>query len=210
MAPRISVDPISKGVSIDGKTGLILYQNGRQLYLPSDQVVSYLQRLPTSSITRIEILTSPPARYDAGSSGVILLYTKGLDREGFNGEASLSAGAGRFFKSNASLSASYRSTKLQASFLYAPSYRPTYFSWKSEQVLSAPGSSRTGFSRSDEFNKIDNTSQLLRTSVDWYVTKKVSVGAVFQMSPTNETVNPSSTIIYRIFTDSSGSVRGKR
>lgn len=202
LAPRISVDPISKGVSIDGKTGLILYQNGRQLYLPSDQVVSYLQRLPTSSITRIEILTSPPARYDAGSSGVILLYTKGLDREGFNGEASISVGVGRYFKSNASLSASYRSTKLQASLLYAPSYRPTYFSWKSDQVLSVPGSSLTGFSRSDEFNRIDNTSQLLRTTVDWYVTNKLSVGAVVQVSPTAETVNPSSTILYRLATDS--------
>lgn len=202
VAPRISVDPISKGISIDGKTGLILYQNGRQLYLPSDQVISYLQRLPTSSITRIEILTSPPARYDAGSSGVILLYTKGLDKEGFNGDASLSVGVGRFVKSNASLSLSYRSTKLQASFLYAPSYRPTYFSWRSEQILSKPGSSLTGFSRSDEFNKIDNFSQLLRTNVDWNVTKKVNVGAVFQVSPSTETVNPSSTILYRLAADS--------
>ena len=202
LAPRVSVDPVSRTVAIDGKTGVILYQNGRQLYLPSDQVVTYLQSLPVNSISRIEILTNPPARYDAGSSGIILLYTKGIDKEGFNGEVATAVGVGRYLKSNGSLSVSQRSAQLQASFLYAPSYRPTYYSWKSEQFLSNSNSSLTGFSRSDEFNRIDNTSHLLRTSVDWRLAKKLNVGAVVQVSPTAETVNPSSTIIYRLASDS--------
>ncbi|GAB4019403.1 hypothetical protein GCM10028808_57050 [Spirosoma migulaei] len=201
-APRVSVDPITKTVALDGKIGLILYQNGRQLYLPADQVVSYLQSLPANAISRIEILTNPPVQYDAGSSGVILLFTKGLDKGGFTGELSLSAGVGRYPKSNGSLSLSLQAANVQGTFLYAPSYRPTYFSWESAQKLTNSATEEMGYSRSHEFNKIDILSHLFRTSWDWKIARTTAIGAVVQASQTTESDNPTSSIEYQLATAS--------
>ncbi|WP_461130780.1 outer membrane beta-barrel protein [Spirosoma aerophilum] len=198
LAPRVTVDPITKSAGIDGKSGLIVYQNGRQLYKSADEVITYLQNLPASSISRIEILTNPPAQYDAGSSGVILIFTKGLDLNGFNGELSLTAGVGRYFKSNASLSLSLQTKKIQGSFLYAPNYRPTYFSWRSQQQLTDASQSEQGFSRSQEFNRIDYVNHLVRTSWNWNIAKSASIGTVIQASQTAETDNPTSSIQYQL------------
>jgi len=198
LAPRVTVDPITKSAGIDGKSGLIVYQNGRQLYKSADEVITYLQNLPSNSISRIEILTNPPAQYDAGSSGVILIFTKGLDLNGLNGELSLTAGVGRYFKSNASLSLSLQTKKIQGSFLYAPNYRPTYFSWRSEQQLTDVRQSEQGFSRSQEFNRIDYVNHLLRTSWNWNIAKSASIGTVIQASQTAEMDNPTSSIQYQL------------
>ena len=198
MAPRVTVDPITKSAGIDGKSGLIVYQNGRQLYKSADEVITYLQNLPSNSISRIEILTNPPAQYDAGSSGVILIFTKGLDLNGLNGELSLTAGVGRYFKSNASLSLSLQTKKIQGSFLYTPNYRPTYFSWRSEQQLTDVRQNEQGLSRSQEFNRIDYVSHLVRTSWNWNMAKSASIGTVIQASQTAETDNPTSSIQYQL------------
>jgi iron complex outermembrane receptor protein len=197
-APRLSVDPITKSVSIDGKSGVILYQNDSQVNLPSDQVIGYLQTLQASAISRIEVLTNPPARYDAGSSGIILIYTKGIRKDGVNGEASLSVGAGRYFKSNGSLNLALRSARLQGTILYTPGFRPTYYSWKSDQILTASTVSQAGFSHSDQFNQIDNLSHTLRTGWDLTLSKSLTLGTVLLGSQMSDTDNPTSTLNFRL------------
>lgn len=196
-APRVTIDAIAKSVAIDGKTGVILYQNGHQLYLPADQIVTYLQSLPTNIISRIEILTNPPAQYDAGSSGVVLLYTKGLNKEGFTGEIAATGGVGRYLKSNASVNLSLRTANVQGTFLYTPSYRPTYFSWSSTQYVAGVPLAPAGFAQSDEFNRIDNTSHLFRTSWDWKVAQRFTLGTVLQLTHRSEIDNPTSSITYQ-------------
>ncbi|WP_338877519.1 outer membrane beta-barrel family protein (plasmid) [Spirosoma sp. SC4-14] len=196
--PRLSVDAVTKSITIDGKTGLILYQNGRQLYLSSDQVATYLQSLPANIISRIEVLTSPSAQYDAGSSGVILLYTKGFNRQGITGELAVTAGAGRYGKGNASANLSFQSANVQGSFLYAPTYRPTYYSWRSDQVLPSLTTGPAGFAHSEEFNQIENTSHLIRTSWDWKAARRLTLGTVLQVTHTAETDNPTSSITYQL------------
>ena len=197
-APRVTIDAVAKTIGIDGKTGLILYQNGHQLYLPPDQITTYLQALPATVISRIEILTNPSAQYDAGSSGIILIYTKGINKEGFTGEISLSGGAGRYPKSNASTSLAFQTANAQGTFLYTPSYRPTYFSWRSDQYLATRPSQTAGVAHSDEFNRIDNTSHLIRTAWDWKVARRLTVGTVLQFTNTAETDNPISSITYQL------------
>ena len=198
VAPRVTIDPISKSISIDGKSGIILVENDRQQNLPPDQIIAYLQSLPVSVISRIEILTNPPASYDAGSSGVILLYTKGLRKEGFTGEASFSAGAGRYLKANASVNLSLRTARLQGNFMYAPGYKPTYYSWVSDQFLTSSRTPTTGYAHSNEFNIIDNRSQLIRTNWDWAIGKTLSVGTVIMGSQVIDISKPSSNLSYRM------------
>ncbi|WP_192579115.1 outer membrane beta-barrel protein [Fibrisoma limi] len=194
--PRITTNAVNKTISVDGKNGIILYQNGRQLYLTPDQIYTYLQSLPANAIARIEILTSPSAQYDAGSSAIILLFTKTLTTDGFAGEASLSTGFGRYEKANGSVNLSVRLKKVQGSLQYEPTYRPTYFSWNSEQRLGQTKFSQNERVNSREFNQVSFFSHLVRTNWEWFVTKSITVGSVLQASWISGQDRPSSTITY--------------
>lgn len=196
-APRLTIDPISKSITLDGKTGLILYVDGKQRYSTGSEIISYLQTLPATNVVKIEILTSPSAKYDAAGAGVILIQTKNLLREGLTGELSLTGGAGRYLKTNASLSLSLQTKKLQAILFFGPNYQPTYYSWQRQQVLYSQNRA-DGYSTGSQFNYVNRFSQLLRTSLDWTLSKKTVVGSVLQVSHNNETQNPEASLDYQL------------
>lgn len=196
-APRITADPIAKTLSIDGKSGVLLYLNGKQVNLPANEIVNYLQSLTANSVSKLEILTNPPARYDAGSAGIILITTKGIYREGLTGDLALTAGAGRYMKTNGSLSLSLQTKRVQGSFLVTPSYRPTYSGWNSHQLFTDV-TGYSGYSRSSQFTKEDNSSGLVRTAWDVSIGKKTRVGTVLQLNRINQTQQTDATIAYQI------------
>lgn len=196
-APRLTIDPISKSISLDGKTGLVLYVNGKQLYSTPSEIIAYLQTLPAANVVKIEILTSPPAKYDAAGAGVILIQTKNMIKEGLTGELSVTGGAGRYVKSNASLSLGLQTKKLQAALFFAPNYQPTYYSWQRQQTL-FNANRADGYSSGSQFNYVDRFGQLLRSSLDWTVSKNTVIGSVLQGSHNNETQNPVASLDYRL------------
>ena len=86
--PSILVDA-EGGISIRGKSPLILI-NGRNSNLGAN-----LDRIPASSIERIEIINNPGAKYDAdGEGGVVNIILKKNTRQGTNGAFALSGGYG--------------------------------------------------------------------------------------------------------------------
>jgi len=86
--PSILVDA-EGGVSIRGKSPLILI-NGRNSNLGAN-----LDRIPASSIERIEIINNPGAKFDAdGEGGVINIILKKNTKQGTNGAFALSGGYG--------------------------------------------------------------------------------------------------------------------
>ena len=193
-APRITTDAITKTIALDGKPGLQLFVNGKQVQQPP---IAYLQDLPANSVSKLEILTNPSAKYDAAGSGVILIQLRSIYREGLTGQIDLTAGIGRYVKGNSSVTLSLQTKKLQGSFLYAPTYGPTYYSWQSDQVLNR-ATSTGDFSRSNQYNYVDYFSHLVRTGWDWSIGKKTTLGTVLQLSRTKESQNPTSTLDYRL------------
>ena len=196
LAPRLSIDVINRKISIEDKPGVIVYQDNRQVYIPSDRIVPYLQSLPANSIARIEILTNPSARYDANTGGVILVFTKNFYQQGTSVELDAMGGFGRYPKANASIGVSLQKTKLSGKLLYNPSYRPTYFSWTTYQTLPATQNSALGYSAGNQFNKEDISSHLFRTNWDLKLTKQHTIGAVVLVNQISDTQNPTSSLEY--------------
>ncbi|WP_448634379.1 hypothetical protein [Pedobacter panaciterrae] len=65
-------------------------------YLSGADLENYLKSLPSSSLEQIEIMTNPPAKYDAaGNAGVINIKTKKGNLKGFNGGFNLSLNQGQ-------------------------------------------------------------------------------------------------------------------
>ena len=197
-APRLSIDVGRRSIAIDGKPGIQLYVNNHQINLPADQLVAYLQAIPANSVSRAEILTNPPSRYDAGMGGVILVYTKDFYSQGITADVSASAGAGWYPKGNLSVGLSFVRGKWSGKLLYAPTYRPTFYSWTSTQELAPETGATPGFSRSSQFRKVDNASQLFRTNWSVKVSRKTTLGTVFYLNQARESQYPVSTIDYRL------------
>jgi len=87
-APRI--DPTSESLKVIGKSSTIVYVNGRVLNLTGESLNTYLRTLQSDNIKRVEVITSPSAKYDAeGNKAVVnIVLNKGINA-GFDGSINL-------------------------------------------------------------------------------------------------------------------------
>lgn len=111
-SPGVSVDQNGL-ISLKGKSGVNIFIDDKPTYLSGPDLEAYLRSLPSSDLAQIELMTNPPARYDAaGNAGVINIKTKKSKIAGFNGSLNTSVSRGQFTRSNNSLNLNYRKNKI--------------------------------------------------------------------------------------------------
>jgi iron complex outermembrane recepter protein len=102
-SPGISVDN-DGNISLKGKQGVIVMMDGKPTYLSATDLANVLRNMPASSLDQIEIMTNPPAKYDAsGNSGIINIKTKKSRNEGFNGSFTTSGTLSIYKRGNSTL-----------------------------------------------------------------------------------------------------------
>jgi outer membrane receptor protein involved in Fe transport len=102
--PSISVDA-DGNISLRGKGNVNILIDGKPATLLGGDVASALQSLPASSISNVEVITNPSAKYDAqGTTGIINIITKKDGRLGMNGTATVGAGTNDKYNGNLGLS----------------------------------------------------------------------------------------------------------
>ncbi len=111
-SPGVSIDQ-NGTISLKGKQGVTIFIDDKPTYLSGSDLQNYLQSLPSSSLEQIELMTNPPARYDAGgNAGVINIKTKKGKQKGFNGGLNLGLTQGKLTSANQSFNFNYRSSKV--------------------------------------------------------------------------------------------------
>ena len=111
-SPGVSVDQNSGSISLRGKNGVVIFIDDKPTYLSGSDLANYLRSLPSATLEKIEIMTNPPARYDAaGNAGVINIRTKKNRARGFQGSLSLGYNQGRLPRSTNNLNLNYREGK---------------------------------------------------------------------------------------------------
>ena len=84
-SPTVNVD-MDENISLNGKQGVLVLLDGKTTYLNAKDLATLLKSIPASSIDQIEIMNTPPAKYDAeGMAGVINIKTKKNRNDGLNG-----------------------------------------------------------------------------------------------------------------------------
>lgn len=111
-SPGVSIDK-DGNISLKGKQGVVVYLDGRPSYLSGADLANMLRNMTASQLDQIEIMTNPPAKYDAaGNSGVINIKTKKNKLFGYNGSVTTGYTQGRYARFNDALSFSYRNKKV--------------------------------------------------------------------------------------------------
>ncbi|MGB0882597.1 MAG: TonB-dependent receptor domain-containing protein, partial [Vicingaceae bacterium] len=111
-APAVTVDQ-NDNVNVLGRSGVLVYVDGKQLPLSGEDLSNFLKNLPADQIDRIEIITNPGAKYDAnGNAGIIDIRLKKDKSVGANGTLSGTFTQGELTRYNVNASGNYRNKKM--------------------------------------------------------------------------------------------------
>ncbi len=81
LAPGVWADD-NGSISINGKSGVKVLINEREVRMTGDQLMSYLRSLPAENLQKIEIIPQSGADYDADSSAGVIKITLRRQRDG--------------------------------------------------------------------------------------------------------------------------------
>ncbi|UUC45230.1 outer membrane beta-barrel protein [Flavobacterium cerinum] len=122
-APGVMVDN-DGNISLRGKQGVTIMINDKKTYLSQQQLTNLLKGTSSSSISAVEVITNPSAKYDAaGNAGVINIKLKKNARNGFNGSVNANYGRGRKNRFGSGLNLNYKTGKYNFYGSYDQYYR---------------------------------------------------------------------------------------
>ena len=119
--PSVSVD-VEGNVSLRGNENVRILIDGKPSALVGLSGTDALRQLPADAIERVEVITSPSARYDAeGTAGILNIILRKGKALGFNGSVNTTVGTPDQFQLATNLNQRGKKTNLFSNFGY--SYR---------------------------------------------------------------------------------------
>ena len=176
-SPGVVVNRQNNGISILGKDGVVVMIDGKINYMPAEALVQMLDAMSADNIEKIELITTPPAKYDAeGNAGYINIVFKENTNKGLNGSFSLSAGYGKGEIGTGNINLNYRKDKLNiyGSYTYGRDSRFQYF--ENYRKLDFEGDIKENFVVSDRYP--DQNDHNARLVLDYDMSDKTSVGFI--------------------------------
>jgi len=111
ISPGVSVSRDGT-ISMAGKQGVQIFIDGKRTFLSGSDLAAFLDNLSAAELSQIEIMSNPPASYDAaGNAGIINIKTNKLKIKGYNGNVSFLYRQGRYPVLRQNTNFNYRNKK---------------------------------------------------------------------------------------------------
>lgn len=186
-APGVTIDRQNDQIQLKGKSGVIVYIDGKQTYLSQQEVSNLLKNTPSDNIATIEIITNPGSKYDAaGNSGIINIKMKKNKNFGTNGTFTLGTGYGWFNnlsggrddlpKFNTSLNLNHRDSKVNLFGNYSYVNRESAQSNEINRVIPFNGTKTYFEQKSYRPNHFVGHSY--KAGLDYFISQKSTVGVL--------------------------------
>ncbi|GJM32257.1 MAG: hypothetical protein DHS20C18_12580 [Saprospiraceae bacterium] len=179
-APGITVDN-NGALILKGRGGVAVFINDKPSYLAGSELESYLRSLPAGSVKQIEIMTNPPAKYEAsGNSGVINIILKKNKLQGFNGNVSLSFRQGKYRGSNNSLNLNYNKNEIG---IYANCYGGFWNSYQDlyiNRYYRNEANERISSFSQNSFNLRNGKYLVSKIGMDYYLSDQTTLGLSYK------------------------------
>ncbi|WP_199139365.1 TonB-dependent receptor [Pedobacter sp. ASV12] len=177
-SPGVLVDQ-DGGISLKGKKGVNVFIDDKPAYLSGADLENYLKSLPSSAIDQIELMTNPPAKYDAaGNAGVINIKTKKSKVVGFNGGLNLGLNQGELTRSNNSFNFNYRNNKINLFGNLSYNLNNSFTDLDLNRVYKNPDQSVKSFFNQNSYFKRHGNTFNLKTGLDFYASEQTTWGVV--------------------------------
>jgi Outer membrane protein beta-barrel family/Carboxypeptidase regulatory-like domain len=112
-SPGVIVDHQNNLISMNGKNGVVVMINGKISRMPVSAIVQLLSGMSAGNIEKIELITTPPANFDAeGNAGYINIILKENNNYGTNGSFSITVGYTKGIISQNSININHRKEKI--------------------------------------------------------------------------------------------------
>ncbi len=167
--PSLNVE--QENLSIIGKGSVRVLVNDRIVRLSGKELISYLNSIPSDDVKKIEVINTPPSKYEAeGDNGLINIVLKKTKENSWNNQIRTSYRQGvypsfsvgntfNYNKNKLSISASVTGKKGQRIYQYNGTIDYPNAPWQTDMLIK---------------NKRDNFSG--RFSLDYNLTEKSSIG----------------------------------
>ncbi|GHT27063.1 hypothetical protein FACS189432_02770 [Bacteroidia bacterium] len=168
--PGIAAD--NGKITVFGKGAPIVYINNRKV-----RDVSELERLESSEISTVELITNPGAKYDAEGRAVLLIKTK-TKINGFSAQLTERLRQGKYLGDNENASISYTKDKLNLFATYNHNYRKQETTEDHHFALK----NADGEWRHSSFLPywVSSISQEIITGFDYSINDKHAIGGQYQ------------------------------
>jgi outer membrane receptor protein involved in Fe transport len=194
-SPGIIVNRQNNSLSLNGKNNVLVMINDKETRLPIDAVLQMLDGMNSANIENIELITTPPASYDAeGDAGIINIVLIEDADQGTNGNFGIGAGFNWAEILKGNFSFNHRKKKIGIFLNYDINYDRT----QHKVVIDKEINRREYISRNTDLS-IRNpkiTVQNIRTGFEYSLSDKTTAGIlltayqrVWDMEATNEDIN---------------------
>ncbi|MDG1715600.1 outer membrane beta-barrel family protein [Lacinutrix sp.] len=182
--PSVSVD-VEGNVALRGNDNVRILINGKPSGLVGLNSTDALRQLPAESIERVEVITSPSARYDAeGTGGILNIILRRSKLQGLNGAITTNVGYNPSAGINGNIN--YRTGDLNIFNTSGYSYRESPGNSSSLTQYNSTGNFL------DESNTYDRQRKGLTTNfgVEWYVNDSASLtGSILYRDSNDKDLN---------------------
>lgn len=186
-APGVTIDRQNDQIQLKGKSGVIVYIDGKQTYLSQQEVSNLLKNTPSDNIATIEIITNPGSKYDAaGNSGIINIRMKKNKNFGTNGTLVLGTGYGwvnnlsgarnDLPKFNTSLNLNHREGKINLFGNY--SYVNRQSSQSNEINRTIPYNGQVTYFNQNSFRPNQFVGHSYKAGMDYFISQKSTIGVM--------------------------------
>ncbi|WP_422104630.1 TonB-dependent receptor domain-containing protein [Winogradskyella sp.] len=175
--PSVSVD-VEGNVALRGNDDVRILINGKPSGLVGLNSTDALRQLPAEAIERVEVITSPSARYDAeGSAGILNIILRRSKLQGLNGAITVNGG----YPTQAGISGNinYRTGDVNIFNTTNYNYREAPGNAFNDTEFFDPEPGNTAFSIEDrEFDRT-RKGYSTNTGIEWYVNESSSITVAF-------------------------------
>ena len=160
-------------VYLNSATPAVIQINGREVKISAADLSSLLKSLPANSVSKIEILRNPSAKYDASSSGGIIniVLKKGV-KIGTNGSVNVGYFQGRLNTKTTGFNLNRSAGKVNTNFSYQFTDRNNFEELNSKRFIARD----TSLVAQTSYTKYPVTNHYFSVGVDVELSKKWTVG----------------------------------
>lgn len=175
-APGIVVDE-NGTITFKGKSGVQVFIDDKPTYLSGSDLEAYLKSLPASTLNQIELMTNPPAKYDAaGGAGIINIITKRTKVKGFNGSVTSRASLGKRAQTRQGLNLNYLNDDIRIygniGYNYQNSINDLYIF---RRFKNEDGTTKSMFDQTSLMGRTGNNTNG-KIGLDYYLSEKSTLG----------------------------------